>query len=340
MADHSIYDEIRRVHDSMDARYKLKRSAAADIKKAKKMEEYLRAFKSVANQKKDQKNTVVGDLEDQAIRDITAQVGASLGMSSYKLFQNVHGGYKGKNYALAKSLGADDIFELELSRFLNAAIEEATKGQSSGDSQVLGRLPGNIAKGLLNQISRHGSNLVSGAASEIITKPTFKSGKVDVVSFSGNFTYSAEMLPYWKNFIQTFKGARFTVKNYSSFSKYETIHLGHTDITKTLLSSLSDIGFNQKEALHIFEHSLAYKNDPQVNQHLLHLRFAYELTGGGLRDEAGNKIDSADFFIYNDPSSNNIYVRSTKEMVANAMDYMGAVRDPLKSNIVILKNNF
>jgi len=70
------------------------------------------------------------------------------------------------------------------------------------------------------------------------------------------------------------------------------------------------------------------------------LRFAYELAGGGLRDESGQKIDSADFFIYNDPASNNIYVRSTKEMIANAMNYMGNVRDPLRSNIIILKNSF
>lgn len=337
MAEHDIYEEMRRVHAAMDAKYKLKRSAAADIKRAQKMEQYLREFKAIANQKKGQQNSmIVNSLEAQAIRTIAAQVGASLGMSNYKLFQNLHGA----NYSLAQSLGADDIFELELSRFLNAAIAEVTQNQSAGDAKVLGRLPGNIAKGLLNQISKHGQNLVSGAASQIITKPTFKSGKVDVVSFSGNFSYSANILPYWENFIQTFKGARFTVKNYNSFSKYETIHLGHTDITKTLLSSLTDIGYNQKEALHIFEHSLAYKDDLAIGEHLLHLRFAYELTGGGLRDESGKKLDSADFFIYNDPASNNIYVRSTKEMVANAMDYMGDISDPLRSSIVILKNSF
>lgn len=336
MGDHDIYGEMRKVHTAMDMKYKLKRNAAADIKKAQQMEQYLRAFKAVVNQKKGQNNIIIGELEDQAIRNISAQVGASLGLSNYKLFKNVHG----RNYTLAKSLGADDIFELELSHFLNAAITEVTKGQSVGNAKVLGRLPGNIAKGFLNQISKHGSSLVSGKASQIITKPTFKSGKVDVVSFSGNFQYSADVLPYWENFIKIFKGARFTVKNYSSFSKYETIHLGHTDITKTLLSSLTEIGYNQKEALHIFEHSLAYQSDLIVGEHLLHLRFAYELTGGGLRDEDGNKLTGADFFIYNDPSSNDIYVRSTKEMIANAMDYMGSVQDPLRSNIVILKNSF
>ena len=39
MANHDIYVEMQQVHDSMDARNRLKRSAAADIKRAKKMEE-------------------------------------------------------------------------------------------------------------------------------------------------------------------------------------------------------------------------------------------------------------------------------------------------------------
>jgi hypothetical protein len=59
-----------------------------------------------------------------------------------------------------------------------------------------------------------------------------------------------------------------------------------------------------------------------------------------LRDSKNNKLDSADFFIYNDPASDNIYVRSTKEMIANAMNYMATVKDPLHSNIIILKNSF
>ena len=82
--------------------------------------------------------------------------------------------------------------------------------------------------------------MVQGQAAEFINTPTFRSGKVDVASFSGNFTFEADMKPFWKDFIRTFRGARFTVKNYGA-SKYESIHLGNTDITKSLLGSLSDI---------------------------------------------------------------------------------------------------
>ena len=73
----------------------------------------------------------------------------------------------------------------------------------------------------------------------------------------------------------------------------------------------------------------------------MHLRFAYELSGGGLYDADGNRLDAADFFIYNDPTSNNIWVKSTKEMIANATDYMDkVVRNPLTSGIVVLKQSF
>lgn len=335
---HSIQEEVTYVHGQLEAKYKFHRKAQSDIAKAKQMEKYLREFKAIVNQKKGQNDIIVGELEDQAIKNIAEQIGMSLGIDGYKLFHNLHG----ENYLLARSKGADDIFELELQQFLNLAIEEATQGQATGDASVVGQLPGNIAKGLLRQIEQKGLASIKQSTSDVITIPEQKSGKVDVVSFSGNFTYTADILPYWKKFIQTFKGAKFTVKNYNSWSKHETITLGNTDIRKSLLGTLYDIGNTQNEAVHIYEHMLyesQQQNNADVNQHLLHLRFAYELTGGGLY--AGkDRLDSADFFIYNDSGTNNIYVRSTKEMIANMMDYIGNVADPLRSNVVILKHNF
>ena len=336
MSDHSIYDEMRDVHTRMIAKYNVGKSAAGDIKRARQMEEYLRAFKAAGNQRDDKQPAVIKGLEEQAMADLAAQVGKALGIGDYSLFRNEHLWYKKVSQS---RWGADDVFEAELQQFLNIAVEQATQGKESGDAKLLGNMPGNIAKKYLEQIQKHGQKLANGD-STVITTPQFRSGKVDVASFSGNFTFTADMQPFWKNFIQVFSGARFTVKNYSSKSSTEVIHLGNTDITKSLIGALSDIRGVTSQAVHIYYHSLAYAEDPLISQHLLHLRFAYELAGGGLRDESGQKIDSADFFIYNDPASNNIYVRSTKEMIANAMNYMGNVRDPLRSNIIILKNSF
>jgi hypothetical protein len=92
--------------------------------------------------------------------------------------------------------------------------------------------------------------------SDVITKPEFRAGKIDVTSFTGDIT--ANVHPQWEEFVSAFKGAKFTVKNYSSTSQTEVIHLGNTNITKSLLGSLDELNIANDTAIHIFFHSLAY----------------------------------------------------------------------------------
>lgn len=346
---HSIYAEMKAVHDSMIAKYNLDKTAAADIARAKTMTKYLRAFKAIGNREGTGNTPIQTSFEAEAMAEVAKMVGQTLGINAYSLFRNPHFWYannKQNGDRTAKNLwGADDVFEAELMTFLNVALDKATSGSFNGESaKLMGDLPGNISQEFMQSLSPYFERKTNSStnASELITKPQFRAGKVDVTSFNG--TISAEIQPMWQEFISAFAGARFTVKNYSGNSQNEVIHLGNTDITKSLLGSLEDVlgGGQYKEAIHIFYHSLAYaeKGNSIIGQHILHLRFAYELAGGGLRDANNNRIDSADFFIYNDPTSDNIYVRSTKAMIADAMKYMRNVRDPLRSNIVILKSSF
>ena len=334
---HSIYDEMRYVHDLMLQKYKLQQEAAVDIQRAKTMELYLRAFKTLGNQKKQNNNVIMQNLETQAMQDIVKQVGQKLGIGRYNLFQNQHSWYLNSQ----QRWGVDDVFEAELQTFLNTAIEEATNGAVKGDAKTIGNLPGNISEKLMKTLNQNQNKLIDNLSSDLVNTPIFKSGKVDVKSFTT--TVTADIKPFWQDFINAFTGAKFTVKNYKGNSSTETIHLGKTNIMKSLMGSLSELVHNEKEAIHIYYHSLYYadvQKDQEIGQHILHLRFSYELSGEGLYDEQHNKIDEADFFIYNDSTSNNIYVRSTKEMIANALDYMGQVSDPIRSSVVILKNSF
>ena len=80
-------------------------------------------------------------------------------------------------------------------------------------------------------------------------------------------------------------------------------------------------------ALHIYMHAKAsYKKRPQVisrNNDIFHLRFMYELTGSGLIDPEMSPpapLDTVDFIIYNDPTSDKIFVKSTKEIIAEILD--------------------
>lgn len=336
---HSIYAEMRDVHTRMIRKYRLNQEVANDVARAKTMENYLRAFKQAGNFKQ-KSSSLQASLEKQMMQDIAAEVGRRLNIDRYSLFRNKHFWYSDSSQ---QRWGADDVFEAELQRFLNVAIERASDGAIKGDAALIGNLPANISKELMQELSIHGQDLVDASfmPSEIITGPKFRSGKVDVTSFTASVT--ADIQPMWHEFINAFSGAKFTVKNYASDTKTEIIHLGNTDIKKSLLSTLGELVNTQKEAVHIYYHSLYYADnlhDALIGRHILHLRFAYELAGNGLRDAENNRLDAADFFIYNDPVSDNIYVRSTKAMIADAMNYLGDVRDPIRSNIIVLKNSF
>ena len=353
---HHAIDDLNNVHSRMIAKFELKKRATVDEKRAKKMEQYLRMFKALGNQNSDKiKPSFQLSLEEQAMQDIAEQVGQQLGIKNYSLFRMQHLWYRDSS----QRWGADDVFEAELAKLLNVAGEKAINninGSIDFGVNLIGGQTGNVSKEGLEQLlklpeeisknfMKTGDSAIRKSIkdSSLITPPTFRSAKVDVTGYNAEWTIGAEIKPEWEDFIKVFTGARFTVKNYSSASKNEVIHIGNSDLYKAFYGTLTDsLNFKPKEAIHIYYHTINSEpeKDPEESQHVIHIRFTYELTGNGLYDQDGNKIDAADFFIYNDPSSNNIWVRSTKSMIAHVMDYAGQIRNPLHSGIVILKQSF
>lgn len=373
--NHELAEDLKQVHDIVDHRFKLRKSATADEKKAKKMEKYLREFKRLGTSKMNEavndKNSEINlSLEEQAMQQIAQSVGAAIGVGQikgYDLFRIRHQAYNKGSKILQ---GADDIFELELATLLQKVGEKAIQNpvNISMGVGVVGGETGNVSSkglkdlekalsdGIVKDISQ---TIVNNAESltekvtnesEIITRPVARSAKVDVTGYNTSWTISADIQPIWEDFIKTFTGVKCTVKNYSSDSTIDTIHLGNSDLYKVFYGTMTDT-LNIKPrsaAVHTYFHSIYSDNitDEDVAPHILHLRFIYELTGGGLYtvDEFGkeHRLDSADFFIYNDPVTENIYVRSTKSMIAqfiNSKEISG-LGNPLHSNIAILKSKF
>lgn len=345
--NHSLAKELDNVHKAMINKYNLGKKIDSDIQRAKTMEKYLRAFKQIGNNENQGETSEQSYFNQEAMKEVSSLVGKTLGINGYSLFKNPHfwyGSDRGEKSS-QKLWGSDDVFEAELQTFLNVAIEKATYGNVNNTAELVGNLPGNISEKFMGDLSSHFSNKINKKTKGniLIKKPEFKSGKVDVTSFKGSINTTIN--PIWEEFYNAFKDARFTVKNYMGTAKTEVIHLGNTNIAKSILGTLDDVlgDDKTKESLHIFYHTLYHlkkKNTEDVKQHVFHLRFAYELSGNGLKDQQGNNIQEADFFIYNDPTSNNIYVRSTKEMISNATKYMKNIGDPLHSDIVILKSSF
>lgn len=346
---HHLSTEMNLVHKKMESTYNLQAEANKDIATAKKMEQYLRAFKYAGdNFRKDtQKPSFQVGLEYSAMSQIADQVAQRLGLGQQQgnsLFRWTHQ----MGFNQAKAVGADDIFEAELANLLQVAANEATSGTTSNKNtgvEMVGNIAANISKEFLQEFQIQGQGIINKTSkhSDFVSTPTFKSGKVDVKGYSGDFVVEATINPQWEDFIQTFSNAKMTLKNYSS-GKTEVIHLGNTNPSKAILGSLKSLDYGAKEATHIYYHLTGgrkkFTGSPKEGHHIIHLRFAYELTGGGLYDSKNNRLDAADFFVYNDPTSGNIWVRSTKAMIAEISKYSGHVADPLHSQIVVLKNSF
>lgn len=264
------------------------------------------------------------------------------GRKSGALFYNIHNRYAYGNGNLA---GADDVFEFELMSMLEVAASKALsqmpKNLNTTGVSLMGNVPGNISKELMYTIQSQKQRLINAgfSASEVVNTPEARAGKVDVTGYHSSFVAEAQIRPEWQDFINTFTGVRATVKNYNGKAQTEIIHLGNTDTQKSIAGTLAYLGYSNKKATHIYFHALEAKSSEGI-PHIQHLRFAYELTGVGLKDSQGNSLQEANFFIYNDPTSPNVYVRSTKEMIYNMMNYTTSLRSELTSNIVVLKQSF
>lgn len=350
---HSLAEEIQEVHSLMRNEYELSLQVDADKSRAERMEFYLRTFKRLGNAKQNVppggKQSISQVLDDQALQDISREVSAVFTKGGKNLFRWTH--LAGLRSGKQKEFQVDDIFEAELAKLLEIAGQRALKegvtvngGLGAG---IVGRVAGNISKEAMTEFTTHAQELVNAdtvSEPKFTTIPTVKSAKTDVTGYRANINIEATIRPEWREFISLFQGARITVKNYKNKNAYSTIKLGSTIPQKAIISTLESIGFSGAEATHTFFHLVQDPaNIQEQAEHIVHLRFAYELTGSGLElidTDGTTSLENADFFIWNDPVSNNIWVRSTKEMVKNMLQYLEPVSDPLWSDIVILKESF
>lgn len=342
---HALSKELDEVHKDLINKYEIEQEGAKDVIQAKRMEQYLRKFKAIGDRfQNDFTNTTIQTLlTDEAIQEVTDELSPKLktGKSAdvNSIFRWTHA--MGRKY----QGNADDIFELELFTLLETAADKAIQRAENDTShydlgvQAIGNLSVNLPQEFIRALDEGGGNdLIQKTTkeNEIIKKPEFRPGKADIKGYSA--TVTTEIKPEWQEFISIFTGVTLSVKNYSSKSSFSKIHLGNTMPQKAIMSSLGALSYPSNLASHVYYHMTG--NVTESGTHIIHLRFAYELAGGKLIDQDGNDIEQVDFFVYNDPSSSNIWVRSTKQMISDFMKQKNKIGDPLHDDIMILKSDF
>lgn len=348
--DKDIRFELNQVHAIMARAYDF-RAYQNDIERAAQMETILRKIKSMRVTQDKNQNNIESVLDDQCYQ-VAEEAFSNLktiskdNLKAKRLFMTTHG----TGYELGKQMGVDDIVEAELSSVIQSIQALAFSNKIEIDnldflSNTTGRMKGNLVDDAQKLMENITEDAVQGVANKInntnfrnkpykkltakLKDTQAKSIKTDVISFNADLV--AELDPVWDQF-SVFAGANFTVKNYISKRKNDIavqIHFGESNPYKSIMAQLTYLGFGVPQSKHIFYHSLNSWLDSKaksVEIHIPHIRFAYELQGNGLYDANGDPISGADFLIVNDPISENIYVRSTKAMVAAAL--RRELRDP------------
>lgn len=168
----------------------------------------------------------------------------------------------------------------------------------------------------------------------ISTQVRNAAGKVDISGKAITLNYS-KTLPYKvERLMELMKDATFSAKNYTSNAWDITkkkdwneigLHLGNTNLYKAITGALSEIQMGHKQQTSFFFRGVnTILNDKHsygsiTAQHFSHLRFIYELRGSGLLDQNG-LIMPVKYLIYNDPSSDAIYVKDTASIILEALD--------------------
>lgn len=319
---------LNNVHNRLENRLQLRRKADKDNATAWEIQSVLRLLKQ-AKYQHTSNNMVFNELQEQVdmiINQSLALMNSS--RSGKKQLRSVNQLFRRQHNKKDKiASGADDIFEEELAAVIAVIESEATGQQTSISSHLAGQEVGNIA---FNQIpnkvmDKYRDFLITRLNREVREKQDYtgvfaRSGKTDVRGTFINF--QGQLKPEWEYLFNLFKGRTFSVKNYSSWSQSQHIVLGATDYYKAIMGSLYALGYSQKYASQIFINAInAAKNGKEADyaQHFYHLQVGYELMGLGLGKHNKNgefeEMKTVDFFIYNDPATDAIVVKSTAQML-------------------------
>ena len=169
-------------------------------------------------------------------------------------------------------------------------------------------------------------------------------GKIDVSGAMADVRFDINADPYLLRIGELLNKASFSIKSYASKgafdqelkqrleSKVTKLHLGHTDQRRIFSDIFGAMGVPHKVALSMLHYTKKTKNKT-VKKEAANLIFVYELTGYGQKyvNQAINDvltelgIDGANYFIYNDPSTNNIFVRSTAELITTMWNHVDEI---------------
>lgn len=338
-----MYDKNRdygEILDDIHGVIKIRMQNKTLKKNAMELQNILQDIKTVANHFNSVKNSVIGQEMYKQYYELIE--------TSFKIQSQYHNKNlrmetlfrRGKDTKTVKE--ADNIFEedlaaimaageflggnedIEITAFLTGGKRTGTKATKKYKLQDV--LSEKKVENILKKIAEKEGKRMSSEVTEA-------SGKVDVSGKNITLNYTKELPIKVNRLMHLLKDATISAKSYSSNSYDITkkrdwteigLHLGDTNLYKAITGAVTEAGLGYKQATSFFfrgaNHILSDDGyGEKTRLHFSHLRFIYELRGSGLLDERG-LIMPVKYIIYNDPSSDIIYVKDTASIILEAFE--------------------
>lgn len=349
---------IQRVHDDMYKKFVAtaqgrNMAGAGSNAEAKELQDFFQGLKYYAKyQNGDQ---LAASVDQAVIQQVLSNVNAKL--TNNRLIQNLF------RRTSSKGWKQGEIFEDELAQVVEEVLSMGSGKQIQPGATKVGKQLINIGKNGKIDIDGYGKELIEAVGKGVYNKmqnikTTFSAvqGKIDISGLQAQVHITANPKSYLFRIATLLSKANISAKSYASnywsnaikmriMKVQQELHLGHTDPRRIYTDLFTkEAGTPAPVSLSLFMY-LKHTKNQQLQSAANRLRFIYELTGYGqqyidsaIRDVLNTEgLGHANYFIYNDPASDNIYVQSTAGIIAEMWD---VIDDIIKKDSVTLSKSF
>lgn len=328
---------------------------AGSATEAKELQDFFQSIKSYANAKGGEVS-LPESVDIQVIQQVLKMAqGGNFGR--HKIFRTEH--------SIAKIQG--DAFEKQMQKVIAATLVSASSTSGMSDKAIKKAFSGVAkqtglgaayvnAKGGFVDVDAIAEEMIKEVGQEAYqelmeemqkTKFAKVQGKIDFSGAMAQIDIAADAAPYLKRIATLLSKASFSAKSYRTMTydvenkmrvaiqNLSRLHLGATDQRRIFTDILSTEAGLPEDVSLSFAIWLQKTSNTAAREAASRLRFIYELTGYGQKyiddaieqtmKEAG--ITHANYFVYNDPSTDNIEVRSTAAIISDLWDEIGDILD-------------
>ena len=291
---------LKEVHALEEQKYKTKYSRS--IENAKKLQKFLQEVKYSFNHPEDGKF-----LENYAVNAVVSWIKENTRVKKHLFtLAGREGGFR---------------FERDLTKVIEAVFSQVgEEGFEFDESQVLiGGKTGTV--NLKNWLNKDVQKILkmTGAKAEKYFEDSLGNvakkyylpevdGKIDVQGY--HIRVSGTANPELVNIYNLLKDATFSAKSYATFSQRTGQDLSSYGITLGKKGNLFRAIYSTLENLHLYDedtiisafyagHKMVQKGNTEIANHLFHLKYIYELTGGGIYYEGVN-LGEVKYLVYNE----------------------------------------